>query len=44
MINERTANYEDLTGVKSRLSWGAIVGGSAVAFAVYVVLTLTSPT
>lgn len=40
MINERTANYEDLTGVKSRLSWGAIVGGSAVAFAVYVVLTL----
>src|SRR5581483_9950739 len=30
----------DLVGVKSRVSWGAIVAGGAVALATYIVLTL----
>lgn len=32
--------YEDVVGLKSRVSWGAIFAGTAVAASVYIVLTL----
>jgi len=40
MTNTREVRFEDVVGLKSRISWGAVVAGSVVAFAVYLVLTL----
>lgn len=43
MTEDRTADavrYEDVVGLKSRISWGAIFAGSVVALAVYTILTL----
>lgn len=39
---DRTANVgiEDVAGVKSRVSWGAVIGGAAVALSVYFVTTV----
>lgn len=42
MASETTApavGVEDVAGVRSRISWGAILGGAVVAVAVYLVLT-----
>ena len=36
---ERTVEYEDIAGVRSRISWSAILGGSVMAIAAYLVLT-----
>lgn len=38
--DEATVGPEDLYGVRSRISWGAIVAGSVLALAVYFLLTL----
>lgn len=35
-----TAGLDDLLGVKSRISWGAILAGSVMALAIYFLLTL----
>jgi|SRR5579883_1352547 len=40
MTDNREVRFEDVVGLKSRISWGAVVAGSAVAFAVYLLLTL----
>ncbi|MBX9585517.1 MAG: hypothetical protein K2X87_34860 [Gemmataceae bacterium] len=37
--NAQPVGVEDLAGVRSRISWGAILGGAVVAVAVYLVLT-----
>ena len=37
---DRTVGIEDVAGVKSRVSWGAIFGGAFVALAVYLLLTI----
>jgi len=37
---DETVKYEDVSQLRSRISWGAIFGGMAIAFAVYLVLTL----
>jgi hypothetical protein len=37
---ERGVRIEDVAGVKSRVSWGAIFGGAFIALAVYLVLAL----
>jgi hypothetical protein len=41
-LENRTADvhFEDVVGLKSRISWGAVFAGSVVALAVYLVLTL----
>ena len=36
MATPTEVGIEDIAGVKSRVSWGAIVGGSVVALATYV--------
>lgn len=39
-VNDRgIPAVEDVVGVKSRISWGAIIGGAAIALAFYLVLT-----
>jgi hypothetical protein len=40
MTDNREVRFEDVVGLKSRISWGAVIAGSVVAFAVYLVLTL----
>src|SRR3954447_20773750 len=35
-----TVRYEDVSQLRSRISWGAIFGGMTIAFAVYLILTL----
>jgi hypothetical protein len=37
---DRTVGIEDVAGVKSRVSWGAILGGAVVALSVYLLLTI----
>src|SRR5437764_1869373 len=37
---DKEIRYEDVSQIRSRISWGAIVGGMVIAFAVYMVLTL----
>jgi hypothetical protein len=37
---DRSVGIEDVAGLKSRVSWGAIVGGSLIALATYLVLGL----
>jgi hypothetical protein len=37
--NAQPVGVEDVAGVRSRISWGAILGGAVVAVAVYLVLT-----
>jgi hypothetical protein len=37
---DRTVGIEDVAGVKSRVSWGAVVGGAVVALSVYLLLTI----
>ena len=32
--------YEDVAGVKSRVSWGAVMGGSVVTLASYLLFSL----
>lgn len=40
MANEtQPVHYEDLVGVRSRIAWGAVIAGSVVAVAGYLVLT-----
>jgi len=39
-MDQRVPEPQDLVGMKSRISWGAIFGGSVIALTVYVVLTL----
>jgi len=40
MKHEQAVRYEDVAGVKSRVSWGAIIAGSVVTLASYLVLSL----
>lgn len=40
MTDSREVHFEDVVGLKSRISWGAVIAGSVIAFAVYLVLTL----
>src|SRR5688572_3816839 len=40
MADNREVQFEDVVGLKSRISWGAVLAGSVVAFAIYLVLTL----
>jgi Kef-type K+ transport system membrane component KefB len=40
MTDNREVRFEDVVGLKSRISWGAVIAGSVVAFAVYLLLTL----
>lgn len=40
MATTTEVGIEDIAGVKSRVSWGAIFGGGVVALATYLVLTL----
>jgi len=40
MNHDQSVEAEDLIGVKSRISWGAILGGAAIALAMYFLLTL----
>jgi len=37
---DKEIRYEDVSQIRSRISWGAIIGGMVIAFAVYMVLTL----
>ena len=37
--NESHVNIEDIQGVRSRVSWAAVLGGAVIALAVYLVLT-----
>src|SRR5947209_12648672 len=37
---EEAVRYEDVSQLRSRISWGAIFGGMTIAFAVYLILTL----
>ena len=37
---DRGIRIEDVAGLKSRVSWGAIIGGSLIALAAYVILGL----
>jgi len=37
---DRQVRYEDVAGLNSRVSWGAIFAGSAIAIAVYLMLSL----
>ena len=37
---DRTVEYEDVAGVRSRVSWAAILGGSVISIATYLVLTI----
>lgn len=36
---DRQVRYEDVAGLNSRVSWGAVFAGSAIAIAVYLMLT-----
>jgi hypothetical protein len=36
---DRPVEYEDIAGVRSRISWAAILGGSVITIACYLVLT-----
>ena len=40
MTDNREVRFEDVVGLKSRISWGAVIAGSVVALAVYLLLTL----
>jgi len=40
MTDNREVRVEDVVGLKSRISWGAVIAGSVVAFAVYLIFTL----
>jgi hypothetical protein len=40
MADQHEVRYEDVSQLRSRISWGAILGGAAVAIACYLVLTL----
>lgn len=40
MTTDRTVRLEDVAGLRSRISWGAVIAGSVVALAVYLVLAL----
>ena len=40
MTNDSAVHAEDILPVRSRLSWGAIIAGSVLALAVYLLLTL----
>jgi hypothetical protein len=37
---DEAVKYEDVSQLRSRISWGAIFGGMTIAFAVYLILTL----
>jgi len=37
---QQPVRYEDVTGLKSRFSWGAIMGGSVVTLASYLLFSL----
>jgi len=37
---DKEIRYEDVSQIRSRISWGAILGGMVIAFAAYMVLTL----
>jgi hypothetical protein len=39
-MNDSTIRAEDVVGVRTRISWGAIFAGATIALAVYLVLTL----
>ncbi len=39
-MDQPAVRYEDVTGLKSRVSWGAVFGGASVAVAVYLLFTL----
>ena len=39
-MDDRVARIEDLTAIRSRVSWGAVAAGSVIAVAVYFVLAL----
>ena len=40
MQHDQPVRYEDVTGVKSRVSWGAVMGGSVVTLASYLLFSL----
>src|SRR5438270_106215 len=40
MTQNETVRYEDVSQIRSRISWGAVFGGMTIAFAVYLILTL----
>jgi hypothetical protein len=37
---DKEVRYEDVSQIRSRISWGAIIGGMVIAFGAYMILTL----